>query len=248
LSEVTGYGVFRVQSPEAGAAPIDALRRHSSQQQTAMYFAKLPCTSVAALTRFTAAGMSPVDVSITLQRSGAAADNNTGADIISSRNRSAPADIQVVRRRPAHTSQLLEIASRVFRYSRFHLDPAIPDSVADEMRRAWVQSYIDGDRGDQLLVAERGGEVLGFLAAMRATGADGQDVAVLDLMAVSTPRCGVGELLVRSFIAEYSPCAELGVGTQAANATAIRLYERCGFRFSHAEYVLHMHQAGKECK
>jgi ribosomal protein S18 acetylase RimI-like enzyme len=56
---------------------------------------------------------------------------------------------------------------------------------------------------------------------------------------------GVGSALVQAFVSRWrSKAKSLRVGTQISNAPSLRLYQRCGFWFQDAQYVLHAHRRG----
>jgi ribosomal protein S18 acetylase RimI-like enzyme len=139
--------------------------------------------------------------------------------------------------------KVLSIASSSFVYSRFHLDPQIPKLVADKIKRAWVDNYFSGKRGERLFVASIGPKVVGFLAVLKSSQS-GQTIRAIDLVAVDKNywKKGCGEQLVRHFISEGMRNKwRMSVGTQAANVPSIRLYEKCGFRLRESKYVLHAH-------
>ena len=46
-----------------------------------------------------------------------------------------------------------KVAGQSFRYSRFHLDPHIPKTLADEVKASWAENYFTGRRGDNMIVA-----------------------------------------------------------------------------------------------
>lgn len=216
LSDVLGRAAFAVVGdPEVPAAPRPAL-----------YYAKVDAADVALVRRLLTRGFAPVDVNLTLARAGTPVPEST-------------AGVDVATARPEHAEGLLELAGGCFRYSRFHLDPLIAQEDADRVKREWVRSYLDGRRGIELLAALERGRPVGFLAVLAAG-----DARVIDLVGVAphAQARGVGGALVAEFIARHGPAAaELRVGTQVANVPSLRLYERFGFRISHAAYVLHLH-------
>jgi ribosomal protein S18 acetylase RimI-like enzyme len=181
------------------------------------YQAKVPGADVARVHALEAAGFRVVDVNVTLRRAPGPL--------------TAPDGVSVADARPGQRAAVLEIATRHFGVSRFHMDPAIPDAVASAIKRDWAAAVLDGERGDRMLVAEAGGAVAGFLAL----AAD-----VIDLIAVRTPgrSAGAGRALVAA-VADR----ELTVGTQIANTGALRFYERLGFTTVDTRYVLHLHRA-----
>lgn len=141
--------------------------------------------------------------------------------------------------RPEDRDAVADIAGTSFRYSRFHLDPAIVGSVADAIKREWAGNFFAGKRGDAMIVAEIGGRVAGFLQVVLS--ADG---AVIDLIATAKgfERRGVARRMI-GFLARNGEGGgapqRLIVGTQAANTASCRLYENSGFRLARADFTLH---------
>lgn len=231
LTGLLGYPVFTV-----AVAPDDqidaSLAQHIAQQTRALYCARIPTHVVALHRRLQQHGFYVVDANATVERRGGIP--------------SAHALAMGVQVRPyaGQEAEVLAIARSCFQHSRFHLDPAFPRAVADAIKFAWVQNYIRGRRGDQLFVAEQGGRVLGFLAAMVIERA-GTHIAVSDLLGVAPPyqRLGVGRLLLDAFIAAYHDrCAVLrGGGIYLSNRPALQLHERMGFLITDVTLVLHRH-------
>ena len=138
---------------------------------------------------------------------------------------------------------MLEIAASCFRYSRFHTDPRVPLLVAHRVKREWIRSYVEGRRGDPLLVATLDGTVAGFLAPITGES-DGVRTCTIDLVGVAgwAQRRGVGRALVQTFLDRYvDAVSRLQVGTQIVNVPSLRLYHTLGFVLSHSQYVLHRH-------
>jgi dTDP-4-amino-4,6-dideoxy-D-galactose acyltransferase len=132
-----------------------------------------------------------------------------------------------------------EIARDSYRYSRFHLDPMIPDLVARDLKASWVGNFFRGARGDRMLVAEGpSGELAGFVLGLTK-----EDCVVIDLIAVSPQfqRQGVAADLVQGLASCYPPQTLVSAGTQAANIGSVRFYESQGFRLASSAYVFHYH-------
>lgn len=219
LSNVLGYPVFAV---DGAAEDVRGGGR-------ALYYARVDAGNVATLAAFLDAGFVVVDVTVTFERAAIAAPGDE-------------ADIEVARARPEQAEDLLAIAGSCFRYSRFHLDPRIPQALADTIKREWVRSYLDQRRGTELLAATVAGRSLGFLAVLET-----EDATVIDLVGVATEAqgTGVGSALVTAFIERHRSAGKpLRVGTQIANVPSLRLYERLGFRVEGASYVVHLHTGG----
>jgi len=230
LSERVGCPVFTLDA-DASAAE---LAEHGRSAGRAMYQAKLPTTSVERVRELCRAGMYPVDVAVTLEADPAAIAGPSSDDV------------RVGQALPDQGEALRRVAETSFRYSRFHLDPGVAMVAADRIKRDWIDSYLRGARGDELLVAHVDGRVAGFLAVLVDRGGD-PPARVIDLVAVSEEARGRGA--ARALSARVAADAQSGseivrVGTQAANVNATRMYERLGFRVARTSYTLHMHLGG----
>jgi GNAT superfamily N-acetyltransferase len=222
------FRVVPVDEPTPDSAPPEALLGRPG-----FYFAKLGTTDVGRLSVLTTLGFHVVDVNLTLERR----PESDGGRPAATRLRDAE---------PRDADAVLAIAESCFICSRFHLDPEFPDAIANRIKREWVRSYLEGRRGERLLVAEREGKPVGFLAALQVRH-QGALARVIDLIGVATDEQGrgVGRDLVQGFITGAGRDVELlRVGTQAANIRSVRLYEQCGFRLAESSYVLHAHRSG----
>lgn len=198
----------------------------------AFVFAKLPPASVEAVKDLSDAGFALVDTSIVLEKAPG-----------SSRGKAANPDTSVSPAVPEDFAAATDIAGSCFEFSRFHLDPLVPDSIADAIKREWVASYCAGKRGAELLVAKTEGRVSGFLAVLTA-GAGRDGVATIDLIGVAAEwrRRGVADALVSRFIQRWEEKARVfRVGTQLANQPSLRLYQNHGFKVVDSSYVMHAH-------
>ena len=236
FSDIFGYDVFEVILYESSStedwpsACKDLLS--TSQSSSAFYYVKVPTPRVDVVRTLTSIGFHVIDTDITFTRRSGMIEEEAderpavGVDIL-----------------PEHHEAVLAIASSCFRYSRFHLDPYIPDQLANSIKRAWVDNYIRRGRGERLLIGLFDNEPVGFLAILTAD-LNSEPTLVIDLVGVDRAyqRRGVGKSLVRYFVNDLSQrnCL-LRVGTQTANIPSIRLYESMGFRMIEAQYVLHAH-------
>lgn len=226
LSERFGHSVFTVDA----VTPVEELVDHVGAPGRRSYQTRVPVEDAAAVRRLGALGFSVVDTTLTLGR-----EPEPGA---------VPAE--VVRADAAHRDAVVSIAASAFRFDRFHLDPAVPDEVANRIKADWVGSYFAGTRGEHLLVALADGEPAGFLAVIAGEDA-GRTLRTIDLIAVGAAARGRGlaRALTAAFTAEsVGLCDEVRVGTQAANRAATRLYESVGFSLVRAQYALHLHVGG----
>jgi GNAT superfamily N-acetyltransferase len=222
LSERFGHPVFTV-------ATAGGLAEHAAAQERAMYQARVDATHTAAVAALEAAGMRVVNVTHTLR-----ADPSVPVP---------GADVEVREADPERDQGLLDVAGRSFRYTRFHLDPQVPQAVADRIKRDWVWSYLNGLRGDELLVAVDAGRPVGFLCGLPRDDGE-RRLRVIDLIGVvpEAQRSGAGLALVGAFHERArGRCDIVEVGTQAANTPAMVFYERLGYVTARAAYDLHMH-------
>jgi ribosomal protein S18 acetylase RimI-like enzyme len=233
LARILGYAVHRVEQADEGSV-ADTLGPHiAARASRAMYYTKVAVSDVATIRTLSALGFYVVDVNVTLGLDTACTSTtpilSPGVTIAECDETAAPG--------------VLAIAGSAMRFSRFHLDPAIPVNVAHLIKREWIQNYVRRTRGEALMVARLNGEVAGFLAVL-ASDSGGRRVRVIDLIAVAPAahRQGVGRALVTAFIAGYAPTSDrLQVGTQIANTPSLALYQGLGFTIRHASYVLHTH-------
>ncbi|MBA3502580.1 MAG: GNAT family N-acetyltransferase [Myxococcota bacterium] len=218
LGEVMRRKVFRVE----GSGDAAEFRRHLTANN-GFHFAKIPTDRVADLSTLGRVGMFVVDTNVNFELT-REIEHATSLDVGEIREGEADA--------------VLEIAGSAFRYSRFHLDPAVGLELANHVKREWIRNYVLRKRGDTLLVARDGGVPIGFLAPIVAHG-----TAVIDLVAVATAAHGrgAGSALCAAFANRYRGMPRI-VGTQVANVPSIRLYTKLGFQLAKSSYVLHLHR------
>lgn len=227
LSDKLGRPAFTVAAVAASSTDIAAAFASHQSPAGAFYTAKVGVLDLAVVEALTAEGFTMVETSLTFERP---------------IDRHAPV-AQVGVCRPQWRDAVLDIAGQAFRYTRFHVDPKIGHLAANRVKREWIQSYVDGRRGDALLVAHEGGTVVGFNAMLVSDRPSGP-VAVIDLIGVHPDhqQRGIGRLMVDGALHHYQErCRSLEVGTQASNIPSVRLYERMGFRLIRSGFVLHRH-------
>lgn len=232
LSERFGHPLFSLRDfdgdePDAAAT----VRGHADAHPAVSYQAKVPTARTRLLDALVGAGLKVVNTAVTLGRDPAESEAQASA-------------CEVGEATGEDGEALLDVAERSFWATRFHLDPAVPDEVANRIKRDWVDAYLRCERGDQLLVARVAGRPVGFLAVIAG---DGGRVRTIDLTAVDPDHrgAGVGEALARRFLSDsVDKCDHVTVGTQAPNTAAIRLYERLGFEVEDTVYDLHLHLGG----
>lgn len=231
LGDVLGKPAYRLD-PDADPREPDAVLARAGRDGPTFVDAKVSTRDVDLVARLTAAGFRVVDVNVTLER-----DPDPRFDP------GGPGDaVEVREAEPSDRAAIVDVAGATFELTRFHLDPHIPDKAADQVKRAWVDNYFAGGRGERLLVGVADGAPAGFLCDLAADGDAGGRLRVIDLIGVGPDHQarGVGTALVARFVRDAAEtCDRLRVGTQAANTGSIRFYERLGFETVETRYVLH---------
>ncbi len=131
-----------------------------------------------------------------------------------------------------------KVAATSFVFTRFHLDPMIPDKMANDIKSHWAGNFFIGKRGDWMVVLTFHGKVVGFLQLLSKDGTN-----IIDLMAVDKTHQGKG-LAARMIEFAAKQCGEwdrMLVGTQLSNIPSMRAYEKLGFRMCDSSYVFHYH-------
>ncbi|WHZ25201.1 MAG: hypothetical protein OJF47_004313 [Nitrospira sp.] len=138
---------------------------------------------------------------------------------------------------------VLDIARCSFRYSRFHLDPCIPRTLADEIKAQWAGNYFSRQRGDHMAVAEQDGRVVGFLQLLVAA----DQVLIIDLIAVHPDHRGSGLAaeMIRFVFAACGRFRMIRAGTQSANLPSLALYHKLGFHVVESSHIFHYHKPAR---
>lgn len=161
-----------------------------------------------------------VDIRVTLNRMLDAVPNGRG---------SAWTGIRAVR--PSDVAGLKEIATAVYKDSRFYFDTGFPPAKADALYAAWIERSCEGSGlADATLVAEGDERAEGYITVKMATPALGR-IGLVGVHAEHRGK-GVGKALIRAAIEWFRAggAREVEVVTQGRNVAAQRLYQGCGFR------------------
>lgn len=205
----------------------------TSDNGSAFFYVKIPVIQVELLHSFCKAGFKVIDVNISFKKE---LSHNFDPSVSNS-------DVIIRDYIISDDEMLLDIAENCFKYSRFHLDPSIPAYTANKIKREWVSNYLSGNRGDEIIIAEKDGIPVGFLAILHSYH-NGERISIIDLICVDNnyQNRGIGKQMLSHYIRKVSGnFTSIHVGTQVANTPSMRFYEKCGFRFFDAAYVLHAH-------
>jgi len=242
LSEIFGHPVFKVvirpaalMQDESTSQVCLSIKRHTSQQSASMYYSKVDTKEVEIVRQLSGAGLYVVDVNVTFSMCTAPPVTPPGYSEVPG--------LLIREIELSDHEETLEIAGSCFQYSRFHLDPLVSLSIANQIKHDWILNYIRQQRGERLFVALVGEKPVGFLAVI-ATEMNRQQTYAIDLIGVSRDfqKRGIGHALTAFFIKHYRERSDqLQVGTQAANIPSMRLYQKLGFQISQTQYVMHGH-------
>lgn len=223
LSGILGRPSWNAVSGGSASAALSELKKPGQFAS-----AKVDAADTAAAGELQAHGFRVIDTALTLEReNGDALESGSGVRFAAAGDRSA----------------VESIAGSAFKYSRFHLDPAIPKTLADRIKATWAGNWFAGQRGDGMVVAEDGGDVAGFLQLLW----NAEDRLIIDLIAVraQSARKGLARAMIgfaqKRGTGDARHVRVMIVGTQAANVASVRLYESLGFRLRGARFVLHHH-------
>lgn len=127
---------------------------------------------------------------------------------------------------PKDGERIAELTEQVIGLSRFYADPNFDKTKVRQMFGIWARNTVQ--RGSAVI--HRLNENIGGYVGCQVNQADG----IIELVAVS-PDCqgrGVGKIAVEKaclWLASQG-CSRASVATQAANLSALHLYEKCGFQ------------------
>jgi predicted GNAT family acetyltransferase len=143
---------------------------------------------------------------------------------------------------PDDKEQVIDIAYKSFKYSRFHMDPLVSCGHANEIKSLWAGNYFAGTRGNKMIVAIKNNQVIGFLQLIEK---DDKGI-VIDLIAVKSELSGQGiakEMI--SYMSDYYESSSMNnhitVGTQAVNKASVCLYLSLGLKFFGETSIFHLH-------
>lgn len=132
-----------------------------------------------------------------------------------------------------------DLARRSHRLTRFYADPRFPDSRCDDLYEGWIQNSVAG-WADAVYVTGPLGAPTGYVTIHID---DDRDSSSLGLIAIAENARGqgLGQQLVFAVLnhAREQCVPRMRVVTQARNAAALRLFERCGFRIVKTHVWLH---------
>jgi dTDP-4-amino-4,6-dideoxy-D-galactose acyltransferase len=136
------------------------------------------------------------------------------------------------------TSELESLAIQAGVYSRFNLDPRIPEERFEMLYKLWIRNSVSRKIADAVLVVRYLNRIVGMV-----TVGEKNHRADIGLIAVDDSMRGknLGVSLVRA-AQKWAVCkgyASAQVVTQGENLAACKLYEKCGYFLEKTENVYH---------
>ena len=212
--------------------PVDLkfLQDKTYKKKSSFLYTKVDCSDVSTLRFFENSGFKIIEENITLEKKGGKAH--------------LPESFEHRQKYETRWAQdedrnfVEYIAQKNFSHDRFHQDPKIDNSFADEIKRQWAGNFFSGKRGDAMVVATNNNRPVAFLLLLLP-----KKHSVIDLIAVSKKhrKKGLGLQMINYALQNFSGNNRWIVGTQSTNIASIRLYESLGFQTMGSQYVLHMH-------
>ena len=135
-------------------------------------------------------------------------------------------------------NQLYNLAFQSGSYSRFKLDPRIPDTKFKTLYKKWIDKSSSDETSDKIILFRRDGMIRGFLSFYIT-----ESYAKISLIAVDKNYrgAGIGSSLLNRLeeILVSSKIPELYVETQIANIEARKFYKKLGFKKKRIEFLKH---------
>lgn len=134
--------------------------------------------------------------------------------------------------------QILGIAKKEFRYSRFYNDPNLSYSKSENVYLHWTEGAFQKDN-KYFVICEREGKIAGFLLF-----ASEETCATIELIAVDEDfqGQGVGKSLIKT-MESYNAnkgINNIKVGTQLNNIQAVQFYSKMEFSYVNCSSIYHL--------
>lgn len=142
---------------------------------------------------------------------------------------------------PEDENQVVGLAKKAFKYSRFHLDNNFSTDIANTIKGEWAGNFFRGRRGEAMVIALVGKTIVGFLQLLNKC--DG--MLTIDLIAVDNiyQRRGIASDMIVYAETNCRDIKQIRVGTQVTNIPSLRLYEGLGFMAQETYYVFHYYNS-----
>ena len=137
--------------------------------------------------------------------------------------------------------QIIDISNERSSNSRLVQDKSLPLKFRNKYRKAWVENFFKGKRGDFLVVAHKKNIIMGFLLLIKK-----KNKLQIDLIVTkkSYQKKGVAASMINytNNVFLGSKTKEIVAGTQLNNVGAIKFYKKLDFKKRKIQYVYHLHK------
>ena len=209
---------------------LKLLHDKSYKKKGSFFYTKVDCSNISNLRAFENSGFITIEENITLEKK---VDEHRLKESFGD-----PKEFEIRWAEDEDRNFVEDIAQKNFIHDRFHQDPNIDNSLADEIKRQWAGNFFSGNRGDSMIVAISNNRPVAFLLLIFL-----KKLSVIDLIAVSKEhrKKGLSKQMISYAMRNFPAPSRWIVGTQSTNIPSVRLYESLGFRTIGSQNVLHWH-------
>lgn len=135
-------------------------------------------------------------------------------------------------------SELINFAQKSFKIDRFHSDPSLDNTYADDYYAKWIENSCKG-YSDRVVVAELDGEAVGFTTC-KLPDAEGNSKIVLSAVSEKSRGKGVYTSMIHEGLKWLQDKSKyITVGTQINNYPVQKTWNNLGLYLTESSYVLH---------
>jgi GNAT superfamily N-acetyltransferase len=143
---------------------------------------------------------------------------------------------------PEEADAVARLTAAVFRNYRghYHADTRLDPADSDEVYTSWAyRSVMSRQVADQVLVAEREGQIVGFIAVRMNSKIEGE--GALYGVDPAIQGHGIGRNLIIGALRwlEARQAEKMVISTQITNISSQKVWVRLGFEPMHAQYTFH---------
>ncbi len=136
------------------------------------------------------------------------------------------------------TPELESLAIQAGLYSRFRLDPQIPEDRFEELYRLWIQKSVSGELAEKVFVIRDAGKIVGMTTVGEKDGRGDIGLLAVD-NSVRGKSLGCTLVLAAQKWALGRGFQVAQVVTQGDNLPACRFYEKSGYHVDKVENIYH---------
>ena len=220
--------------PDVVRLVVECLRSSVMQQQGAVYALRVEAHNAPLSYWLSRMGAAHVGTSIRMVRD----DLSDAAALPES------AEVRIREVRPEDISALQDLARTSHRHSHFFQEMAFPLDKTQDLFAAWLRRCTE-TLAERVWVAEHGGRPVGFALVLlnpSLVSYVGKRIGIIDFILVdaAVQGKGIGKMLLDASMAWFSQNADIvELRTMVDNVSAIRFYEKNGFRALSADHHYH---------